>query len=348
MSIRKILRLVVVSVLLICFANPTDANALIFPSPQIEPDTAIPDDFPYWEHVTQRRYEGATVLYLGSGWAMTARHVGMGEIFLKGEIFLPNIGSARTLMNLNGSASDMMIFQLALNVELPEMAMLPLAKTPPREGETVLLIGFGRERAKVVEWEDQGRTQFGFEWTEVGRKRWGTNKVVSNREILIQEKWTTRALTFRFDPPLSAEASPFESHAAFGDSGGAVFVQREDQWLLAGMITSITSQRATPGSTAQYGDMTYAADIAHYRSEIFRWTRSQCANEQDDDRDGKIDFPLDPDCSSPTNRYEHDLRPIAIKNAWMLGLAGLSAMALWRLGTRLREGKRRRRRRRRR
>ncbi|MFP6654256.1 MAG: hypothetical protein VCB25_01425 [Myxococcota bacterium] len=301
----------------------------------------MPDDFPYWKHVTQRRYEGPTVLYLGAGWAMTARHVGMGEIFLKGEIFLPNFGSARTLMNVDGSAADMMIFQLALDAELPEMAMLPLAKTPPQRGEEILLIGFGRERAKVIEWNDLGRIRFGFEWTPSGRKRWGTNRIVSNHEILVQGKWLTRALTFRFDPPFSDETTRFESHAAVGDSGGAVFVQRQGQWLLAGMITSITSPRTTPENTSQYGDLTYAADIAHYRSEIFRWTRSQCANEQDDDGDGKIDFPLDPNCSSPMDRHEHDLRPIAIKNAWMIGLAGLVALGLWRFVLWFREDGRR-------
>ncbi len=308
---------------------PTLASALIFASPEFEPLETIPEDFPYWEHVTQRRYEGPTVIYLGLGWALTARHVGMGEIILDGEIMLPNFGSARTLMNINGTPADMMVFQLALDAALPDMPVLPLAKAPPRAGEEVLLIGFGRERAKVIEWNDRGRTRFGFEWTKSGRKRWGTNRIASGHEVLAQGNWTTRTLTFLFDPPRSTNATTYEAHAALGDSGGAAFVKRDGVWMLIGMMTSISSLNATPGSTSQYGDTTWAADISHYRGEIFRWTRPHCANEEDDDGDGKIDFPLDPDCESLADRDERDLRPLAIKNAWLIALVSLGGLGLW-------------------
>ena len=223
----------------------------------------------------------------------------------------------------------MIVFQLALDAELPELPILPLAKEPPSPGEQVILVGFGRERAKVIEWNDEGRTHFGFEWTPSGRKRWGTNRITSNHELLSQGNWTTRAITFLFDPPFSNDATTFEAHAALGDSGGAVFVLRDHVWTLVGMMTSVSSLHATPGRTSQYGDMTYAADISHYRSEIFRWTRTQCANEEDDDDDGKIDFPLDPDCESATDRFERDLRPLAIRSSWMFGLASAGGIAVW-------------------
>ena len=323
------MRLALFLVSLICIVSPPASHALIFASPEFEPLETVPEDFPYWEHVTQRRYEGPTVLYLGAGWALTARHVGMGEIVLGGEIYLPNFGSARTLMNVNGSPADILVFQLALDSDLPDLPILPLAKQAPRAGEEVLLIGFGRERAKVIEWNDGGTTRFGFEWTKSGRKRWGTNKIASGHEVLAQGNWTTRALTFLFDPPRSRNATTYESHAATGDSGGAAFVQRDGVWMLAGMMTSISSLHATPERTSQYGDTTWAADISHYRSEIFRWTRPHCANEEDDDGDGKIDFPLDPDCESPTDRDERDLRPLAIKNAWLIGLVSLGVLGLW-------------------
>jgi len=328
-STRQNARRVLILISTILLFIPSSADALIFASPEIEPHSETPDDFPYWEHVTQRRYDGPTVIYLGSGWAMTARHVGIGEIILGGEIFLPNFGSARTLMNVNGTPADIMVFQLALDADLPNMSPLPLAQKPPRGGEEVLLIGFGRERAKVIEWSDGGRTRFGFEWTKSGSKRWGTNRITSGHEVLPQGDWTTRSMALLFDPPRSRNATRHESHAAVGDSGGAAFVRRDGAWMLIGMMTSISSMSARPERTSQYGDTTYAADITHYRSEIFRWTRSQCANEEDDDGDGKIDFPLDPDCASATDRYERDLRPLALRNAWMIGLVGAGVTGLW-------------------
>ena len=307
----------------------SDASALIFASPDYEPTTSLPDDFPYWLHVTQRRYEGPTVLYLGAGWALTARHVGMGEIILDGEIILPNFGSARTIMNLNGTAADMLIFQLATDADLPDLPILPLAKEPPRSGEEVLLIGFGRGRAKVVQWNDGEQTRFGFEWSDSGGKRWGTNRITSNHVVLRQDKWTTETMTFHFDPPHSIETTKFESVAALGDSGGAVFVQREGRWQLVGMMTSVSSSWPTTESITQYGDTTYAADIAHYRGEIIRWTRPACANDEDDDGDGKVDYPLDPDCESAIDRDERDLRTVAVKNAWMLGSVSALGGAVW-------------------
>jgi hypothetical protein len=260
----------------------------------------------------------------------------MGEIILDGEIILPKFGSARTLMNVDGSAADMLVFQLATDAELPDLPILALAKEPPTRGEELLLIGFGRERAKVIEWNEAGRTRFGFQWSGSGRKRWGTNRVASSFEVLRQNQWTTRALTFLFDPPHSSQTTSFEAAAAVGDSGGAVFVQRDGRWLLAGMMTSVSSLSATPNGTTQYGDTTYAADISHYRSEIIRWTRPQCANDEDDDGDGKIDFPLDPDCESATDRDERDLRPIAIKNVRRVGIASLLAVAFWMIRSRTR------------
>lgn len=319
--------------LLAAFDAP-DASALIFASPEVEPTVETPDDFPYWEHVTQRRYDGPTVLYLGDGWVLTARHVGLGEIFLDGELYLPSFGSARTLLNINGTAADMVVFRLARNAELPDLPLLPLASEPPRGGEEVILIGFGRERAKVIEWDDGRRTRFGFEWTKSGHKRWGTNRVTSNHEILVQGQWTTRVLSFLFDPPHSPDATDFESHAAVGDSGGAVFVKREGVWLLVGMMTSVSSPRAMLTSAAQYGDMTYAADISYYRSELFRWTRAHCANEEDDDGDGKIDFPLDPDCEDRRDQNERTGRRFSITSSWLAGLAGLGVLTLSIVGVR--------------
>ena len=183
--------------MLACLLGPSASFGLIFASPEFEPKSEIPEDFPYWDHVAQRRYAGPTVLYLGAGWALTARHVGMGEIILQDQTFLPNFGSARTLMNVDGSAADILVFQLSLGADVPDLPMLPLATEPPLAGEEVLLIGFGRERAKVIEWENNGRARFGFEWTKTGKKRWGTNKIVSGREILRQGRWTTRVLDLR-------------------------------------------------------------------------------------------------------------------------------------------------------
>ncbi len=194
-----------------------------------------------------------------------------------------------------------------------------------------MVIGFGREREKVIEWhDDDNKTQFGFEWSEVGKKRWGTNRIVSNDAVLIQQNRSTHAVTFVFDPPNSEETTLHEASAAVGDSGGAVFVERDGEWLLVGMMTSVSANIATPGHSTAYGDTTFAADISFYRSEILRWARPKCANEEGDDGDGKIDFPLDPGCSAPGDSDERSADSIVrrIGIVWTLALVGSCALGV--------------------
>jgi hypothetical protein len=315
--------------LLLRIASPAHSLALIFVSHQFEPSEPVPPDFPYWENVTQRRYEGPSVIYLGNGWALTARHVGMGEVMLEGGIYMPLIRSRHTLMNETGSGADAMIFELDPSADIPDLPVLPIAASPPEPGEEVLVIGFGRERAKVVVWYFDGEPRFGFEWSKKGVKHWGTNRIVSVGEVLAQKSLRTHTIAFRFDEPDSPETTPHEAQAATGDSGGGVFVKRNGQWQLAGMMISVSNQPESPPRSAAYGDLTYAADMSFYRSEILRWARPRCSNEADDDGDGKPDFPLDPGCESPLDRDERDPKPIAPRVEWALGLVAIVAAGGW-------------------
>lgn len=315
---------------------PLPASSLIFASPETEPSEEVPPDFPYWDHVTQRRYQGPTVIYLGGGWALTARHVGQGEIGLGGVWIPPVPGSNRTLLNPNGSAADAMVFALESSLLLPDLPLLPIAREPLRRGEEVLLIGFGRERAKVMEWQVEGRVRFGFVWSDRGRKRWGTNRVESTFEVLTQKQYVTRAVAFDFDEPFSPGATRHEAQAAVGDSGGAVFVLRDGRWELAAMMVSVAADVRAPDLSSGYGDSTFAADLTHYREEILRWTRPACANERDDDGDERVDFPDDPDCRDALDRDERPDAPwrdpaLRIALAAMLGIVVVVGGLAWRV-----------------
>jgi hypothetical protein len=271
------------------------------------------------------------VIYLGAGWALTAQHVGIGEIFLEGEVFAPIRRSRHTLLNVDGTPADAIVFQIYPNGDgdIPDLPILPLASVAPLPGEEVMLVGFGRGRGKVIEWQQDGVVRFGFEWSEKGSKRWGTNRIKSNQAMLVQENLSTHALTFIFDRPHSENSTRHEAHAATGDSGGAVFVWRDGQWQLAGMMTSVSANTVVPRhkTTAAYDDITFAADISFYRDEILRWARPKCANEEDDDGDGKIDFPLDPGCRSPADSDERDIGPTT-NDAWNVGAITLTAACI--------------------
>lgn len=318
------------------FAWALPSRTLVFASPDMEPATEAPPDFPYWRHVTQRRYDGPTVIYLGNGYALTARHVGMGEIFLDGEIFEPERGSNRTILNMNGTAADAMVFALESQQPFPDWPVVPIATEPPRDGEDVLLIGFGRGRSRVDELQDEQGALFSFRWTEGGTKRWATNRISSTFDVLAQGKMTSRAFVLTFDEPTSRNATRHEAQAAVGDSGGGVFVERDGQWQLLGLMVSVSGIRNAPRSGAVYGDRTYVVDLSHYRAEVLRWTRASCSNEVDDDGDDRIDFPDDPGCDGPNDRTELDPTPFADPSLWIgagasLGILAVAALALVRI-----------------
>ena len=308
------------------------ALALVFASPDTEPLTPQPPDFPYWRHVTQRRYDGPSVIYLGAGFALTARHVGMGEIFLDGEIYAPVSRSQHTLLNENGTAADAMIFELDPEQAPPDWPLLPIADHPPRVGEDVLVIGFGHGRARVVEVERDGVVRFGFVWDDETRKRWGTNRIEQVDVVTRQELYSSRAFAFEFDPPDAPDTTRYEANAALGDSGGAVFVERDDEWELAGMMISVSSLRngafaGTDTRGSAYGDHTWAVDLSHYREEILRWTRAACSNERDDDGDDRIDYPQDPGCDSASDRNERDDWPAGDRSL-LIALLACAGIAL--------------------
>ncbi|MEM9175890.1 MAG: hypothetical protein AAGC67_11710 [Myxococcota bacterium] len=286
--------------------------------------------------MTQRRYDGPTVIYLGDGHAITARHVGMGEILLEDRIFAPQRGTNRTILNTNGKAADAMVFELERTDPLPNLPTIPIATAPPRDGEDVLLIGFGRERLRVDEFDDESVSRFSFRWTKKGRKRWATNRITSTFDLLAQGNLTSRAFAMRFDEPYSRDSTRYEAQAAVGDSGGGVFVERDGEWQLLGLMVSVSGVRNAPKRGAAYGDRTFVVDLSHYRPEIMRWTRASCSNGVDDDGDERIDFPDDPGCDGPDDRNERDPSAFADASFWLaslatLGIFGIGAFAVVRL-----------------
>jgi hypothetical protein len=329
------------SFLLVLLATlPLSGSALIFADEAAEPAESIPPDFPYWDHVTQRRYGGPTVVLLGGGWALTARHVGPGEVEFNGGTIDFDRASPHTLLNPAGSPADAVVYEFVEDPAMLDLLPLPIASEPPREGEEVVMIGFGRLRNEQVDWGPPESRIQGFSWSKEGAKRWGTNRIHSIRQRIRHQRFDTYSMALRFDAPDDPGSTPHEASATLGDSGGALFAKRDRQWQLIGLITSISRPSHTPSDLTVVGDFTYAADLSDYRDEILRWTRPACANEEDDDRDGHIDYPADPDCESRHDRDERYVGPpirseVAGAAAGVIVLLCGGLYAVWRRNQRI-------------
>jgi hypothetical protein len=107
----------------------------------------------------------------------------------------------------------------------------------------------------------------GFDLAEPRAVRWGENQVDANNLFLAGvHGFTTQFddLQYTGQPPLAHEAQ-----ASTGDSGGPVFTFVNGQWVLSGvMITVSANWSGQPPSTTLFSFQTLAADLSFYRDEI--------------------------------------------------------------------------------
>jgi hypothetical protein len=290
-----------------------------------------PPDFPYWQNVEQR-LGGTTVIHLGYGWVLTARHVGAGVVMFGGRRYDPDPDTI-TFFGDPDQPADLMLFRLSAQAPWPDVPPLPIARMRPRAGQEVLMIGNGRNRdTRVYATSDSGRDLVGWSWARQSSKRWGTNRVTAPSSEIEHEGTATQAFSTRFESLYDGGATAHEAQAALGDSGGAVFARAnpydpDSEWVLSGVMFTVHHPAGGPPNAALYGDLTHSVDLAAYRDEIIALVRPACSDEIDNDGDGLVDHPDDPDCESPSAEREALAAPAPPGSPWPWLVAGLAVAA---------------------
>lgn len=187
---------------------------------------------------------GASGVYIGNGWVLTAGHVGPGNFTLQGTTYTAVNGSALTLTDTNGTA-DLTMFQIA---SAPALPLLPIATTAPtpfsnfNAGTSVVMLGFGG---------GQGET-------------WGENTVTTTNLLVQITSYGTTFNTIDFKTAFgttTAGRSRVTNTAQFiaGDSGGGDFNYdtSSGRWKLVGI------NEATDAN-----NNAYMVDLSHYAAQI--------------------------------------------------------------------------------
>lgn len=247
-------------------------------------------DFEFWDNVG-RQGSGAAV-YLGNNWVLTAAHVNGGEpagVTLQGQFFQRDatIAPIRLQNTDDGSGinptTDLRMFRIT---QAPsDVPAVTISTAIPDVGDEVLMIGTGRDREiDLAFWDADGQRSAtpsdfsGFQWKASQTKRWGTNRV-AERDLIVE---VTAGATdfgdiFAFATTFNeVGAAVFEAQAAGGDSGGGVFVRRNGQWELAGLIHAITGPEFNGqpidasifGEASIFGSQTLISDLSFYRDQI--------------------------------------------------------------------------------
>jgi hypothetical protein len=224
-------------------------------------NTNQPADGCPWPNVGQ--VNGASGIYLGAGWVLTADHVGPGEFSATGTLFHYD-GTSHRLTNSDGTATDMVLFHLAT---LPSLPRLTLASNSPAASAPVDMVGYGRIAASA---QTNCGSYLGFYLSATGSKSWGNNEVNLTGQIINAGYGELTTFTTPFVNPGTGGATTNEGQAAEGDSGGAVFQQNGSTWQLAGMVDAITAEPGQPANTAVYGESTYAGTTT-YGAQMQAW-----------------------------------------------------------------------------
>jgi hypothetical protein len=303
-------RIIPVLALGLLLAQP--ASALVIASQAA--NDGPPADDPGFDNVGRPSVFSA--VYLGYGWVITARHVGLHDVIFGGVTY-PRVPNSEVIIEHDVSNdADLRMYQVDPWPNLPPLAIR--SDPIPDPGMTmtdVVMIGNGWAAGDpVINQPGPGNdcigqpSPCGFFWNLTGepfkRIRWATNRIQALEPDLVVGGITTESFATEFDRNLP---TPHESQVANGDSGAAVFIKNAGSWELAGILHA--SLAFGPASSAVYGDRSFAADLSFYRDQIMAVMKPECSNESDDDGDGFCDTasgfcndgstPGDPGCRNP-------------------------------------------------
>jgi len=271
-AFRSLLALIVVSTLATPFAGAIVTAAGTVTS-------SLPSGNPGFDNIGQ--VNGASAIYLGGGWVMTADHVAgslPGSVTFGGTSYGTQSGSWQRLTNpSSGTSTDIVLFRLASD---PGLASLTLKSTAPTVGSPVMYVGNGKvQQTSLTNWSvtfDSGTGHYiwtesgspadaaGFKTTASNEVTWGVNDIAGiNQVINIGHGDLTTFYTI-FD----SGAYLYEGQAVVGDSGGGVFFFDGTNWVLGGMTDAVATYPDQPANTAVFGDATYAADLSTYADQI--------------------------------------------------------------------------------
>jgi hypothetical protein len=225
-------------------------------------------------------------VYLGNGWMISAYHgvrngsggFTFGDVSLAGNSYTVDAQSAVRLTS-GGSPADLVVFHLT-GAE-PNLPSVSLSAVTPAPASTLAMAGNGRNRAtSETHWDVNTLTEpdtwtvtpspgdrQGFLYAPGATMRWGNN-IRTTDTLLTTDIGFGLTTLFRTSFSKDITAVPNEAQAAPGDSGGGVFYFSGLNWELSGIMLAVGSSNGQPAETAVFGNETFIADIATYRSQI--------------------------------------------------------------------------------
>lgn len=226
---------------------------------------------------------GASGVYLGNRWAITAYHAGAGELGLPSTGSIPTVpGSSIRLQDpVTHELTDLVLYRLQSDPGLP---LTPLVTHAPTYGTPVTMIAYGDVRSG-------GPVYYNVDTTDPDNWVW-TSGTAASYDLMgyttggrAGHLWAKSFIDY-YDPqthevqgfgvadpslgPVRVITTVFDDlpnsgMGASGDSGGGLF---NDQGELIGIFDLIGTYPNQPANTALYTDVTYFLDLSAYLPQI--------------------------------------------------------------------------------
>jgi hypothetical protein len=187
---------------------------------------------------------GASGVYLGNNWVLTAGHVGPGNFTLGLNTYVVVPGSAQSITDAQGTA-DMTLFQIATAPDLPALSIAtssPEVLSTFQAGSKVAMIGYGT-----------GSGLF---------ESWGLNTVNDTGVQVPLSGFVSTDFVTEYGPMTKGSHSETNNFLVFlGDSGGGDFIYNTGlaQWQLAGINEAVDG---VSHNSAMVDLSTYASQIS--------------------------------------------------------------------------------------
>jgi PEP-CTERM motif len=225
-------------------------------------------------------------VYLGNGWMISAYHgvrngsggFSFGNVILAGISYTVDAQSAVRLTT-GSDPADLAVFHLA--GPEPSLPSVSLSGVTPVSLSNLAMAGNGRNRAATeTHWNVNTMTEpdiwtitpspgdrRGFFYSGGATMRWGNNTRTADT-LLTSDTGFGITTLFRTSFSNDPTAVTNEAQGAPGDSGGGVFYHNGLNWELSGIMLAVGGFDGQPAETAVFGNQTFIADIATYRSQI--------------------------------------------------------------------------------
>ena len=255
-------------------SNSNDYNISVPASPTIYDPTAA-----LWNDVVQIRSSNGTPnasgVYLGNGFILTANHVDGTRYFIEGTEYSVDTSfngtGSKQVTNTSGQGLDLKLVKITSPPSLDGIQMMNSSQSALSSSSLYIGWGVGNGTPQTTDPANQG-----WLWGDSStvNKRWGRNITLGSNYYFADNPGTY--LETQFNRTVFGSGAAYNNDVfslSLGDSGGGLFEYLNNQWMLAGIGTDVSTLWSSyydrnTGLIGDQPDASYFVSMPAYSQDV--------------------------------------------------------------------------------